>query len=75
MTKSAEYSYTYDEEPTKPDGIADPAALMLVRLYGELAPIDRRRLARLVECWYSCDLDGRILTESIAEKLAKSVRS
>jgi hypothetical protein len=60
-----------DEPPTKPDNATDPAALMIGRLFGELAPIDRRRLARLVEAWFTATLEQRILIESIAFEFAK----
>ena len=68
----AEYSFADTEDPTKPDGIADPQGLMLLRLYGEMAPIDRRKFARLATDYYTADNDGRILLEAMADRLAKS---
>ncbi len=60
-----------DEPPTKPDATANASALMVARLFDQLAPIDQRNLARLVECWFTADLDERILLEQLAMRLAK----
>jgi hypothetical protein len=69
--RSAEYSYvTDDDEPTKPDGIADPAALLLVRLHSELDPVARKRLTRLVESWAACSNEQRVLIEELAFELS-----
>jgi hypothetical protein len=71
MSKSAEYSYvTGDDEPTKPDGIADPAALLLLRMHSELDPVVRKRLSRLVESWHACTNEQRILIEEMAFELS-----
>ena len=63
-------TYEGDEEPTKPDA-KDAHAVLLARLYGELAPLDRKRLAKLVEAWYVASLEQRILIEAIAMEFVK----
>jgi hypothetical protein len=69
--KSAEYSYlNTDDEPTKPDGIADPAALLLLRMHNELDPVVRKRLSRLVESWGACNNEQRVLIEELAFELS-----
>lgn len=60
-----------DEEPTKPDATSGTYALMVARLYDQLPPIDQRRLARLVEAWFTAETDERILLEELAMRLAK----
>lgn len=64
-------SFADEEPPTKPDATANSSALMVARLFDQLAPIDQRNLARLVECWFTADLDERILLEQLAMRLAK----
>ena len=63
--------YPGDEEPTKPDAAGNPSALMIARLFDQLAPIDQRNLARLVECWFTANTDERILLEQLAARLAR----
>lgn len=61
-----------DEPPTTPDAAKDnPAAMVVFRLYDQLAPIDQRRLAKLVECWFTAETDERILLEELAKALAR----
>lgn len=60
-----------DDEPTRPDGIAAPETLALVRVYGGLRPEARRHLSKLVEAWASCSLENRITVEAVARQLAK----
>lgn len=60
-----------DEPPTRPGANTDPSATVVFRLYSDLAPIDRRRLARLVEAWFVAGIEERILIEEIAFKLVK----
>lgn len=64
-------SFADEEEPTKPDAAGNPSALMIARLFDQLAPIDQRNLSRLVECWFTADVDERILLEQLAMRLAK----
>lgn len=61
-----------DDEPTRPDNpTPDASATVLARLYGELCPLDRKRLARLVEAWFVATLERRILIEEVAFALVK----
>jgi hypothetical protein len=59
------------EAPTKPDATGSPTALMIARLFDQLPPIDQRRLAKVVESWFTADTDERILIEEIAMRLAR----
>ena len=61
--------YDGDEQPTKPDAAGSPTALMLSRLFAELAPIDQRGLTKLVEAWFAADTDDRIRIEDLAARL------
>jgi hypothetical protein len=61
-----------DDLPTQPSSNSDPAATVVFRLFSDLAPIDRRRLARLVEAWFSADIEARILIEEVAFALVKT---
>lgn len=63
-----------DEEPTKPDASGNPSALMIARLFDQLAPIDQRRLAKVVESWFTAETDERILIEELAIRLARKRR-
>lgn len=63
--------YPGDEEPTKPDATSGTYALVVARLYDQLAPIDQRKLAMVVECWFTADTDERILIEELLKRLAK----
>lgn len=63
-------AYDPDDEPTKPDASANPSALMMARLFDQLPPIDQRKLAQLVERWFTADIDERILLEELAKRLA-----
>lgn len=60
-----------DDEPTKPDASGSSSALLVARLYDQLAPIDQKRLAKLVESWFTADTDERILLEELAIRLAR----
>jgi hypothetical protein len=60
-----------DEPPTQPGANTDPSATVVFRLYSDLAPIDRRRLAKLVEAWFVAGIDERILIEEVAFALVK----
>jgi hypothetical protein len=60
-----------EEEPTTPGANTDPSAAVVFRLYSDLAPIDRRRLAKLVEAWFVAGIDERILIEEVAFALVK----
>jgi hypothetical protein len=64
---------TFDDEepPTQPGANTDPSATVVFRLYSDLAPIDRRRLAKLVEAWFVAGIEERILIEEIAFALVK----
>lgn len=67
--------YPEDEIKTKPDAApTDPTALVLVRIHGELCDLDRKRLARLVENWYSVCLNQRVVIESVASEFARPSR-
>ena len=62
-----------DDTPTSPSNpTPDASAAILARLYGELCPLDRKRLALLVEAWYVASLDQRILLESLARELVRN---
>jgi hypothetical protein len=61
-----------DETPTRPDATASSSALMVARLFDQLPPIDQRRLAKLVESWFTAPTDERILIEEVAMRLARS---
>ena len=63
--------YPGDEEPTKPDAAPNPTAMMIVRLFDQLAPIDQRRGAKLFECWFTADTEERIILEELAKLLAR----
>lgn len=60
-----------DDEPTKPDAAGNPSALMIARLFDQLAPIDQRKLAKVVECWFTADIEEKILIEELVTRLAK----
>jgi hypothetical protein len=68
----ADYAFVDTEEPTQPG--AEPAkeerAAVLIRLYRNLTPEERRRLVLLADAWFRCDADGRALTEALACRLA-----
>lgn len=64
-------SFESDEQPTKPDATGSASALMMARLFDQLAPLDQRRLTKLVEAWFTADLDERILLEELAMRLAR----
>lgn len=64
-------SFESDEQPTKPDATGSASALMMARLFDQLAPLDQRRLTKLVEAWFTADLDERILLEELALRLAR----
>lgn len=67
--------YPEDDIPTRPDAApVDPTALVLVRIHGELTPLERKRLAKLVEAWYACSLNGRVIVESVALEFARPSR-
>jgi hypothetical protein len=68
-------TFDADEPPTKPDATGNASALMVARLFDQLAPIDQRRLTKLVEAWFSSDLDERILLEELAMRLARKPTS
>ncbi len=57
-----------DDIPTRPEGI-DPVTLQLVRLFGDLNKVDRRRAAMLLENWSKCTLDRRVLIEALSREL------
>ena len=63
--------YPDEETPTKPDATSGTYALVVARLYDQLAPIDQRRLAKLVESWFTADIEERILLEELAVRLAR----
>jgi hypothetical protein len=64
-----------DDEPTRRrNEPPDPTAAIIARLHGELCQLDRARLARLVEAWYACSLNGRVLIESVAFEFAHPSR-
>jgi hypothetical protein len=44
--------------------------VVLARIHGEIAALDRARLARLVEAWYASSLNQRVLIESVALEFA-----
>jgi hypothetical protein len=60
-----------DEAPTRPDATGNASALMIARLFDQLAPIDQRRLAKVVESWFTAETDERILIEEVAIRLAR----
>ncbi len=64
-------TFADDEPPTRPDSLATPHALVIARLLDQLAPIDQRDVVRLVECWFTADVDERILLVQLAMRLAK----
>jgi hypothetical protein len=64
-------TFPADEEPTRPDATGSSSALLVFRFYDQLAPIDQRRLAKLVESWFTADTDERILLEELAIRLAR----
>lgn len=62
-----------DDEPTSPcNPTPDASATVLARLYGELCPLDRKKLAKLVEAWFVAPLERRILIEEVAFALVKA---
>ena len=63
--------YDGDEIPTTPDASKSPTALMLARLFAQLAPIDQRGLTKLVEAWFAVDTDDRIRIEDLAARLVE----
>jgi hypothetical protein len=63
-----------DDVPTRPDAVTDPTALVLARIHGELTPLERKRLMKLVEAWHACSLNGRVIVESVALEIARPSR-
>lgn len=59
-----------DDIVTQPECV-DPDTLVLVRLYGNLRPEERKRLIKVVEAWAGCTLDRRVTIEAVARELAK----
>jgi hypothetical protein len=68
---TAKSGYPGDEEPTRPDATRGVYALVIARLFDQLAPIDQKRLSKLVECWFTAGTDERILLEELAVRLAR----
>lgn len=63
--------YADDDEPTQPgQATTDDRAAVLVRLYANLTPAERRRLVILADAWFRCDANGRALVEGVAGELA-----
>lgn len=60
-----------EEPPTKPDASSKASSVVVFRLFDQLAPIDQRRLAKLVESWFTAGTDERILLEELAIRLAR----
>lgn len=61
------------EEPTQPGSPRDDRAAVLVRLYTNLTPEERRRLVLLADYWFRCEANGRALVEGVACELALKV--
>jgi hypothetical protein len=59
------------EPPTRPDATDSATALMLARLFDQLAPIDQRGLTKLVEAWFSANPADRIRIEDLAARLVE----
>ncbi len=59
-----------DEIPTRPDAV-DPETLSLVRLFGDLGALDRKRAIRVLSAWSKCSLDRRVLIEALCRELQK----
>ncbi len=71
MARPGEYSCAWDEEPTRPGNpTKDDRAAVLVRLYGNLTPEERRKLVLLADAWFRCGANGRALVEGVANELA-----
>lgn len=73
LTPGATAYTSEDEIPTKPDASAaalDPEALRLVRLFGDMPPVERRRFVALGEHYVKCPLGRRVLLEELAREFA-----
>jgi hypothetical protein len=62
-----------EEPPTRPDSKTSTTALMVARLFDQLAPIDQRGLTKLVEAWVAADTEDRIRIEDLAARLAQKL--
>lgn len=60
-----------EELPTRPDASSNASALLIAQRFDQLAPIDQRKLAELVECWFTSGIDERILLEELAKRMPK----
>jgi hypothetical protein len=69
-----ERGFPDDEPKTTPNAAGDPTEAMLLRVHSDCCPLDRRKLAKLVDAWYAMPLEGRVLIEMLAFYLAKSTR-
>lgn len=76
--RPAEYSlapeppaFPRDEPPTRPDGLADPGAALFLRCYASSSPLDRKKLVRLIERWFTGSPNQRVLLEAIADEFAR----
>lgn len=67
-----EPSFTPDpqEEITRPDAAVDCETIQLVRLYGELNQVDKRRAIMILTNWAKCPLDRRVLIEALCRELS-----
>ncbi len=67
-----QYSYVPDEdEPTKPDGMADIAMSTIISISRQHCADDRKRLAKLLSNWQNGTAEQRALIEAVASELVR----
>ena len=71
MATPGQYSVTYDpdDEPTRPDGIADVSLAVITSVARQQDATTRRRLKKLVEAWSGLNTAQRTLLEELAVEL------
>ena len=71
LARPAEDAFTDTEEPTKPGAPErEDRAAVLIRLYRNLTPEERRRLVLLADAWFRCDANDRAVVEAVVCRLA-----
>lgn len=58
-----------DDVPTRPEAI-DRETLELVRLFGDMSALEKRKTVQLLKHWTRCGLGRRVLIEELARELA-----
>jgi len=71
-SRPGQYAYAPDEEePTRPDGMADVAMSTIISISRLHCTDDRKRIARLLTAWQGMSTDQRVLFEALAAELIR----